>query len=66
MENIPTVQEGTLETKEETATRKKVLLSGIPEHIINNKLLADAIAVLPPHYNFEIHKTLLRIESLAA
>jgi hypothetical protein len=52
MENTPTVQEGTLAAKEETASRKKVLLSGIPEHILNNKLLADAIAILPPHYNF--------------
>lgn len=66
MENTPTVEEGALTIKEESAARKKVLLSGIPEHILNNKLLADAIAILPPHYNFEIHKTLFRIETLAA
>lgn len=45
--------------------QKKTLLVGVPEHIANNKLLADAISILPPHYNFEIYKTLQRIEALA-
>jgi hypothetical protein len=47
-------------------SKKKMLIAGIPEHIINNSLLSDAIKILPAHYNFEIYKTLLRIETLAA
>jgi 2-(3-amino-3-carboxypropyl)histidine synthase len=45
--------------------KKKMLISGIPEHIVNNPLLNDAIKILPAHYNFEIYKTLYRIETLA-
>jgi len=41
--------------------KTKMLLAGIPEHLINNQLLAEAIKILPPHYNFEIYKTLHRI-----
>jgi hypothetical protein len=42
-----------------------MLLAGIPAHLVDNPLLADAIRILPPHYNFEIYKTLHRIDSLA-
>lgn len=31
---------------------KKIQIAGIPEHITNNKLLSEAISILPPHYNF--------------
>lgn len=41
------------------------MISGIPEHITSNPILNDAIKILPPHYNFEIYKTLYRIETLA-
>jgi 2-(3-amino-3-carboxypropyl)histidine synthase len=44
---------------------KKVQIAGVPEHISDNQLLADAISILPAHYNFEIYKTLHRIEVLA-
>jgi hypothetical protein len=37
------------ETKE---SPKKILIAGIPEHISDNRMLADAISILPPHYNF--------------
>jgi 2-(3-amino-3-carboxypropyl)histidine synthase len=46
--------------------KKKMLIAGIPEHILNNSQLNDAIKILPAHYNFEIYKTLLRIETLTA
>lgn len=42
----------------------KTMVGGVPEHITGNQLLAEAIEILPPHYNFEIHKTLHRIETL--
>ncbi|XP_033123551.1 2-(3-amino-3-carboxypropyl)histidine synthase subunit 1-like [Anneissia japonica] len=38
----------------------------IPEEILNNKDINDAILQLPSNYNFEIHKTLWRIKSLEA
>ena len=41
------------------------MIAGIPEHISNNVLLNEAIKILPSHYNFEIYKTLYRIETLA-
>jgi hypothetical protein len=40
MESAPTVEEAAVVGREEPIVRKKVLLSGIPEHILNNKLLA--------------------------
>jgi hypothetical protein len=42
-----------IESKQEKPTEnKKILIAGIPEHITGNKLLSEAIAILPPHYNF--------------
>jgi 2-(3-amino-3-carboxypropyl)histidine synthase len=41
------------------------MIAGIPEHITNNELLIEAVKILPSHYNFEIYKTLYRIETLA-
>jgi len=52
MDNSPTIEDNAIASKQETPARKKLLLSGIPEHILNNKLLADAIAILPANYNF--------------
>jgi len=35
----------------------------IPEDIVNNEALNQAIALLPSNYNFEVHKTLWRIRT---
>ncbi|CAD8132803.1 unnamed protein product [Paramecium octaurelia] len=40
---------------------KPKLLNQIPEYILNNSALNNAISQLPKHYNFEIHKTISRI-----
>jgi 2-(3-amino-3-carboxypropyl)histidine synthase len=46
--------------------KKRMIISGVPEKYFNNSQLNQAIAILPSHYNFEIYKTLHRIDSLAA
>ena len=35
----------------------------MPEEILNDKAINDAIALLPKNYNFELHKTIHRIRS---
>ena len=37
--------------------------NAIPDEILNNTELNEAIAILPPNYNFEIHKIIWRIKS---
>ncbi|KAF2262332.1 diphthamide biosynthesis protein 1 [Lojkania enalia] len=41
-------------------------LNNIPESILLDKDLNDAIALLPPNYNFEIHKCIHRIRTSGA
>jgi hypothetical protein len=43
---------------------KAYLTFQIPDDIINNPELNEAIKVLPHNYNFEIHKTIWRIRDL--
>lgn len=38
----------------------------IPDHILQNAALNRAISLLPANYNFEIHKTIWKIETAAA
>lgn len=38
----------------------------VPDSILNNTQLNEAIAVLPANYNFEIHKTVWRIQQAGA
>jgi len=40
--------------------------SQIPDELLNNPELKDAISQLPSNYNFEIHKTIHRIKTLDA
>ncbi|KRX08161.1 hypothetical protein PPERSA_01706 [Pseudocohnilembus persalinus] len=35
----------------------------VPDEILQNQLLNHAIKILPAHYNFEIHKTIWRIQN---
>ena len=53
-------------TRNIAVTGKKVikckLNNTIPESITNNKLLNEAIKLLPMNYNFEIYKTIHRIQ----
>jgi 2-(3-amino-3-carboxypropyl)histidine synthase len=50
--------------KEQNETKKvsKVQLSKIPESITQNKELNEIIQRLSPNYNFEIHKTIWRVQ----
>lgn len=38
----------------------------VPESITSNAALSAAMSVLPPNYNFEIHKTVWRIQQAGA
>ncbi|KAJ3375517.1 Diphthamide biosynthesis protein 1 [Allomyces arbusculus] len=44
----------------------KVKLNAIPDEILNNPVLNEAIEALPPNYNFEIHKTVHQIQKFSA
>lgn len=41
-------------------------INKIPQSILNDPQINDAIAALPPNYNFEIHKTIHRIRETKA
>lgn len=41
-------------------------INKIPQDILENPLLNEAMSVLPQNYNFEIHKTIWRIRELKA
>lgn len=43
---------------------KRVVVNQIPTHILQDKALNIAIAALPSNYNFEIHKSIWRIQQL--
>lgn len=38
----------------------------IPQSLLDNTLLNEAISVLPTNYNFEIHKTIWRATEMSA
>lgn len=42
---------------------KRVVLNQIPNEIINDAKLIEAISVLPKNYSFEIPKTIWKIRS---
>ncbi|KAI9852429.1 MAG: Diphthamide biosynthesis protein 1 [Thelocarpon superellum] len=42
------------------------LLNHVPPELLNDPELADAVALLPPNYSFEIHKTIHRIRTSGA
>ncbi|KNE65319.1 diphthamide biosynthesis enzyme Dph1/Dph2 domain-containing protein [Allomyces macrogynus ATCC 38327] len=44
----------------------KVKLNAIPDEILNNAVLNEAIKALPANYNFEIHKTVHQIQKFSA
>jgi 2-(3-amino-3-carboxypropyl)histidine synthase len=46
--------------------RRKVVSQSIPEDILNNAALNEAIKRLPSNYSFEVHKTLWRIRTCDA
>ena len=41
-------------------------LNAIPDSILHDQDINDAIALLPPNYNFEIHKCIHRIQTSGA
>jgi len=41
-------------------------INKIPQEILNNQQLNDAISALPNNYNFELHKTIWRIREMKA
>ena len=42
---------------------KRVTLNQIPDEILNDQRLKDAMNVLPKNYSFEIHKTIWKIKT---
>lgn len=48
--------------------RKRGPLAGsrVPDEILRDPHIADDVAVLPDNYNFEVHKTIWRIRTMAA
>lgn len=46
--------------------RTVIRRNAIPDEILNNESLNQAIAKLPTNYNFEIHKTIHRITQAKA
>ena len=42
---------------------KRITLNQIPEEILNDAKLKDAMKVLPSNYNFEVPKTIWKIKS---
>ena len=42
---------------------KRVVLNQIPQEILNDPKLLEAIRVLPKNYNFEIPKTIWKIKT---
>ncbi|GAB4813198.1 hypothetical protein N2152v2_000244 [Parachlorella kessleri] len=48
------------------AVVRRVIGQQVPDDILHDKALNDAIAILPANYNFEIHKTLWRIRQAGA
>ena len=49
-----------------TALGRKRNRNKIPDEILNNKFLQDAINQLPANYNFEIHKTVWKLQQAGA
>lgn len=41
-------------------------LNNVPDEILKDKAINDAIALLPRNYNFELHKTIHRVRTAAA
>lgn len=48
-----------------TAFRNRIRQQ-VPDEILNNTALATAMSVLPLNYNFEVHKTIWRIQQAGA
>lgn len=53
-----------MEQIQERPQQQTKLISGVPEQYFNNELLNKALKLLPPNYNFEVEKTLYRIDQL--
>ncbi|CAI8584422.1 unnamed protein product [Vicia faba] len=56
----------TTATKLEKPKPKRFIKSQIPDSILNDPLLNAAISILPPNYNFEVHKCVWRLLSTGA
>jgi hypothetical protein len=45
---------------------KRFIRQQVPDQLLNNSALNAAVSVLPANYNFEIHKTIWRIQQAGA
>lgn len=62
--NTPTsaeIEDGVLVPKEKNSNLGRRLVNQIPQEILDDQELNDAIQLLPSNYNFEIHKTIWHI-----
>ena len=65
---VPLVEESvsTSITPEKKSATKRKLANQIPSELLNNPMLNKAITILPSNYNFEIHKSIWRIQQVHA
>ena len=49
-------------SKKTSTTRKLKVVNSIPDSILHDNALNDAISLLPSNYNFEIHKSIWKIQ----
>ena len=52
-----------IKAKSTQTERSVALLTQIPTEILNDQSLNDAIKLLPPNYNFEIHKSIWKLKA---
>jgi len=50
------------DTKKSSSTRKLKIVNNIPDTILHDSALNQAISLLPANYNFELHKSIWRIQ----
>lgn len=50
------------DSKKPVSTRKLKIVNTIPDSILHDSALNQAISLLPSNYNFEIHKSIWRIQ----
>ena len=63
---VPTSDPSSSASPPAPAAVKRFVRQQVPDSLLHNEALNAAIKVLPPNYNFEIHKTIWRIQQAAA
>jgi hypothetical protein len=61
-----TIDEKNDEIKSLLKVMRPPMINRIPDDILSNPLLQEAVARLPSHYNFEIYKTVWHVQRYKA